>query len=912
MSLLVSTTEALSPLEASPFVTRVEGFLDNTDDIEPEYYRVKFEQVENWMNGNLLRNPCEDLLTALQESHGEVLYDVLQRLCGKRPKRADSESVKGKTTARNQQILAQKYSILLGLLQFLRSNGCCLSGVEPSFLLPFREAVTRGDLSDDISEESFNKTAKRMWLVLMVEVIRVFFLSTITATELSSFVSDDQGYKTCWGSKKFKECLGSSNVYSFEESMLLQFVRTTCAADVSIDGKALERLRLESYDDLRDARPLLVTLARHIPFVEELWLKGETGLVQAPSLRQEYRAVVMLLFGILEKLGMHHLPTPDAYLDFDQADFVLFVSSVCLLIRRYSSFVDVLFDGKLLSNQEQLIEVQNTSTFSRVYNVFLSNPAFVTAAEDVTVQPNSSSTVSLCTSAKYFRKEEGWCVLSDHTSCLPSEQVPLVFRLISSPNSEPLKTIHITTNLYDPLNEDIFIENPFKDDCVVAMHVSQEVFCDGTLFREADVSKMFGSAFLVSVDVLPLRKVEGGRLAYTFAPLSRGVYKLKVTFRAENFGEFSYLIIGTCTLPRPQSENGLVFRVEKGETSVVSLPIKPVNTLLEKTCRLYEEHNRQTRRFKTLPSPPSLVNCEYEVSFVGEDLSSPNPFLEPSEKFVTLTEEAKQQTTTFRFKPKQVGTYKGFILLSSPVDVRVLPFCGECVTPGEKGVLKFSCAARRTITQEIAITNNSSTDWSFKATLSETVYFSGLKDFVVQQGKMRAYALQYHPPWITKEEVKEKLELYNATTGQKHVFDLFGKAEAPLAEEDLSVSCQAREKVNLEITVPNVFSTDCKYIVESDLSFAKGPSELMVLRGATGRYHLAVTPTVGGEYDGKIIFRSEDRYVWYNLHVAVAPPEKEGTVRLKTDERTGVAGDVTIGTRPKRHSSSMSVSSVPG
>ena len=76
------------------------------------------------------------------------------------------------------------------------------------------------------------------------------------------------------------------------------------------------------------------------------------------------------------------------------------------------------------------------------------------------------------------------------------------------------------------------------------------------------------------------------------------------------------------------------------------------------------------------------------------------------------------------------------------------------------------------------------------------------------------------PSWIC--EITAKLVLNNSSTGEKYEYELQGVGEEPLAEDNVVIKCQARDKVAQELVVKNTKKKPIVFSVESDLPHVSG------------------------------------------------------------------------------------------
>ncbi|NWS08651.1 CFA47 protein, partial [Motacilla alba] len=97
-----------------------------------------------------------------------------------------------------------------------------------------------------------------------------------------------------------------------------------------------------------------------------------------------------------------------------------------------------------------------------------------------------------------------------------------------------------------------------------------------------------------------------------------------------------------------------------------------------------------------------------------------------------------------KFTPKKAGCYHCHILLKSSCDIRVYEI--ECVVNADQAdaQLEFLTPAYQTVTQEIPISNISSEDWRFEASL-EGHCFHGPPSVNVPAGGTVPYPITFQP-----------------------------------------------------------------------------------------------------------------------------------------------------------------------
>ncbi|KAG5505527.1 hypothetical protein GH5_03556 [Leishmania sp. Ghana 2012 LV757] len=807
------------------------------------------------------------------------------------------------------------------LIQYVRSCGGCLIDVELPYLLPFDAFVEHvaehspsalerlsGLAEGEDVEAAFQRRATASWVTVMRECLRLFYVSQVRVTAATLMPPALQGWSP---SSLLQRSIGQSNMYSEEESLLLRWV-TACVASFETGDnadlyKSLPAKSPQCFEDLRDAQALIAVVLTYVPVLGQ----GVREAIASGG-QQRYEGHAAVLLRLLHTLGVPGLPLADAFVAAPPTQVVLLLTHLFVYLPKFLTAVPVDFHGRALTTLTQIITVENTSSESREYCVLLLDaPLFRADSDKLTVAPRSSAPLTLSIVPRMRRPVAGQCVLVDCSSQVPpAERAPFVFQLKATPTVEPLQTVYVETPQYECLQSELLITNPFSVDCVVSLRVAQMRLPAATHMTDAaatpeaaapwlnsdDASfwrQNHDAPFVVATEVLSLRCSEPTRLPFSFAPLSRGVYRLLLTFWEEREGEFTWAVEATSGWPKPVDAN-LELRVELGESCTSTHNVKGGNPSLERCVKFYEDRARSAQRTDL---SRLLSGACYAVYFLNERMEGPNPFFAATQStFLASTAPETTWPMTFTFTPQCVGVYRTYALLMSESDVRLLLIVGECVPKGDRRELQFVCPARQIILQQVTLCNCSTTgDWLFTATFEGSAHFTGSHDIRVPSGRAKEYTIKYAPSWISGEE-KATLVLLNSITGQKHTYTLVGTADAPLSEGILTLDCRARDHEMLEMMVPNICAQDTTYFVKTDLACCEGESPSLVIpRASSRRFAMRVTPTVGGDYSGRVTFTaSNGRYVWYAVQLHVAPPEKEGLVELRTNVRTSMVADVSV------------------
>jgi hypothetical protein len=256
---------------------------------------------------------------------------------------------------------------------------------------------------------------------------------------------------------------------------------------------------------------------------------------------------------------------------------------------------------------------------------------------------------------------------------------------------------------------------------------------------------------------------------------------------------------------------------------------------------------------------------------------------------------------SLEFRPKEPGVYPCTVTLTSDVDIRIYQIEGTGTAPNTYCSLDFNTQARKHVIQEVPIVNPTDKEWAIKPQFSQGCHeFDGPREFVAKkrqsngQATMSYYPLTFKPDWIC--DVKAQLVLHNAGTNETYEYDLHGVAEEPLAEEHVTIKCEAREKTTHTFTVRNFAQQAATFEVESDLVHISGPSTVQVEAKGTAEYDLTFQPLQAGQVTGCIMFRDTHtgHFSWYTVELITFPPKPQQTLTLTCVIRQAVAVDIQL------------------
>jgi len=239
------------------------------------------------------------------------------------------------------------------------------------------------------------------------------------------------------------------------------------------------------------------------------------------------------------------------------------------------------------------------------------------------------------------------------------------------------------------------------------------------------------------------------------------------------------------------------------------------------------------------------------------------------------------------FTPKGPGIYRGELLLTSLFDARVYQLEAHVLPDETPTHIQFDVAARKTVTQEIPVTNPTNEPMQLKATLSAR-YFSAPSELSVPPHSVSNFPITFAPSWVC--DVQGQLILANTRAGEqqdKQTFELRGVASEPLAEKHVVIESTARGTTEHQIALTNSGNADTLYQVECDLPTFNGAPTVRIPAHATLDYTFTLSPVTSGTTLGSLtlIQQANKQFQWYSIEVRVAPPKAEQEIRVECEVR---------------------------
>eukprot|EP00759_Apiculatamorpha_spiralis_P010205 PhF_6_TR17060/c1_g1_i1/m.26073 len=955
------------------------------------------DRLRIWLNTNVLADPIDDLITGLQSNHGRPIFDIIEVLYGKCP----PGMIKAEKLSNNKRDAAmQELEQYNAVLSFLRQFGASISDVRPEFLIKYEDycrvalpeggyrsstgtqaAVTAAaNVSSNnsrtrVSERKFSFRSIHAWCTVLYQVARMFVVNKITwkafRTMPQNSICNAVATAEKWNSQTPDPSVLNSNVYSVGESILLKWLsmhqsvyfpkesqggqkNERSKTRAQIDDPSLGRgndVRIVSFEDLRDSKAFASVLMGYVPNLIPRFDRARAeGFLLHPTTPGDYERNATITLDAMKEYGMDTKITPKDFIESNARDYILFSTYLFNTLPQYVPKTTIKFKGKLHEKIVKTIELSNPTKWSVDYQVILDGcDEFKIAESKLHLDARTSGGFSISVVPRFSKKIEARLTfLSNRVGSYSG--ATMVFQLETDVDTDSaMKTYDdLTTNLYDVLNYEMEVENPFNQHCHFSVNYTQERIRDGTTKppAEQDSSSLFPEAFWTNIDTLNIKKGEKAKIQVQFLPFIRGKYKCKFMFCDEKAGEFAYYLVATCLPPKPFETMQIITEATQPFNKEVVIPLR--HSAFDRAMQIKDERFKafKGRKGPGVAKEPEVEPKEvtYTVEFVNEQFVGPNPFYQGPKTFTLKPSGAKPNSTTetpaagggggtggdaaeeakkkkkdeldkkkwnvnatgftFSLTPKGPGLYPCYLMLISNYDVRCIQIEGRSRSPGMKAELEFNCPARQQIVQEIPITNGSDREWVITATI-QGEYFSGAKEIRVPAGRTRSYTLTFTPQWIC--EVQGQLVFRNAESGERYTYVLKGRADEPLAENTVPVECRAREVKKVTINVPNITMEEVTYAVETDLPFLQGEPKIVVNKMEVGKYQLTLNPQLSCKITGSVTFIAPNKqYSWYVLQVNVLRPPPEATIDIEATVRKAVAAEITI-SNPAKHTIDFAV-----
>lgn len=841
------------------------------------------------------------------------------------------------------------------LLNFLKQHGALLSPVRPEHFLSYEQYLrlqqnSNATVSRRQVEKMFFPKSVEAWLTVILQTIKIFLLNRITLkafrslpgmTEeidqpIASAVTDDPAVSAELTGTETKKVtasvelvaaldpkgLGDSNVYGPAESILLRWL------NFHFWRASRERYperQVTNFDsDLSDSVVLSVVIQSHVPNCQAV------QQMRYPCTAMEhYEENAGLIIAALSEIGLAFPIQVSDIASAQSKDMLLFVMYLFQNLPHYVPKTTIVFSTMLGVSMTKNIELTNPSKKAITYNVQLQGSSDFSIKDDqIRIEPKQTVSFPVEFHSRFSRLVEGQIVFTSKREG-NVHAAAMVFKLRSKcTGRKPRKTVNVSAVLYETGTVDVDLENPFSEDAEFTMSMRESTVMD--LDRNPIKSKRCENVEPFHVAEKRARVKANGttKLTISFLPFEAPAhFTALLGFFDSKAGEFYYELCGVSSPPLPLETYKLQVKADEQGTKELILPHR--NTQMEAARTRLEQRGLAAKMTPpdsitydvTLSSP--FYTAPKQVTVVSHSSTSktlavttekdPRSAAQPSggrKASVTggATQDMKNSTSggsvaklTLEFRPKDPGVYPCTVTLTSDVDIRIYQIEGTGTAPNTHCFLTFNTQARKYLTQEIPIVNPTEREWQIKPVFAQSGHeFDGPRDFVAKkrqangQATTTYYPLVFKPDWVC--DVKAQLVLHNAGTNEAYEYDLHGISEEPLAEEQVIIKCEARQKASHVFAVRNYSAGPATFEVESDLVNISGPSSITVEGRGQGEYELVFQPLQAGQVTGCIMFRDahSGHFTWYTVECVTLPPKPQQTLNLACVTRQAVAVDIQL------------------
>lgn len=900
---------------------------------QSDFHYIPFYTVEDkstdvllrWLRATMTRFTFESIPGSFVKSNGQLAFEVVEHLCGKK-----IAGRVGKLPNNKREAISQLYAQYEELMNFLKAHGALLNVAKPEYFFSLenfqRYQVLRSQdhakkgvraFGHDAAqikavESNWSQFSTMMWTELMYQVLKVFVLNRITPRSLARLPGFDPASKP-------DAAVFQSNVYSVPENVLLHWLTYHHNNVYSVNPTRVANFE----DDLCDGAVVSAAIVSHVPSLQRL-----KQLALPPASDEDFVENWQKINDAMDQLGCELRLTQDDWRSPNARDMLIFCMYLYQSLPQFIPKAVIEFQGTLNESQSKNIELSNPSAKPVMYNVVVEGcQDFLVGESQVQLEPKSRNTFPIEYFARFSQPQSARLMfVSTRDETDPNANAlaaAMVFTLEASRSvRKPSKVIEHSSTLYQPVAIDVDVENPFNSDCDLVIQLNQKQAPAANLGGDAGGGPMRAPAgppattkkkkspagpkydALTSPDVrkIKIKRGQKATISLTFLPVRLGTYTTELLFLDEKVGEFAYEIKATAEAPPPLDTFTCQCDAKGSITKTFNISVK--NPLLEKMkprLPVTESTGRGSRQSQSSDLPPAF-SVEYLSNFLSgaNSINIGNGLAKSSGSRGGLgTSQGPAEPFTFSFHSRGPGTYKGLMMLrydeSGVVysDIRVYAVEITAIPETVAMDLEFETAARIAVTQDIPIVNRSDKPWKIQASLSGQ-YFTGPRELVVEPGETKDYVLKFSPPWMC--DVKGELVLVNTVTSERYQYSLLGTAEEPLAEGHLKVECQARWRVIQQIPVKNPGGSEVTYSVDTDLAMFSGADSITVPAKGEAEYSLYVSTQQGGNFTGSVTFTdtATNKYMWYTVEVNSTRPPPEQALSISSTVRQAVQVDIHV------------------
>ena len=945
--------ESTRLLLAGSYEMRPKSDLSNIGPEAPNRFLARF------LNATTMLGPFNNLREDALASKGKTVIDVIEILSGRPvPGKALSlpasrreammmlltqyEKLLQHLTSMGALLSTTKPEFLLDNDDFARLLAMRETQGEEETLMDARLGLT---FWEEV-EANFMAVSKRAWNAVLSQVAKVLVLSRCSAKTARAM-----GVPV---SKEAEKSWRDSNVYSSAEMTLLHWVSHWYAQAFPEEAEA-ERDQIVRFEhDFRNGKALYAVLVSHWPSLETY----RDRMIADDGTPDSWLHNSHVVVEMMKQLELPFTVTAQELVGASCDEVVLLLAYLFQTLPQLAPKNTIRFSAKLGEVETQYVELSNPSNKAVSYYARLEGHSdFALLNTTVFLEPRATVHFPVQCKSSISKPVSGFLVFSSRRDGT-AHGATLVFALESQVNTAvPVQKAVVDGTSYQMDVAEIEIRNPFPGDCDFVIKLEQHMDKGGgkkaskkhkrhlpmggnkseksvsgleksepsvasaneisnTRPSNPDVrtvisggqpltigAERYPSAFGCDRQRLRLRQGAVDRLDLVFLPFLPGTHICHIVLEDAHFGTFRVEVVGHAKLPPPVSK--VSYQCDQEGPVIQDVAIPFANNLLEGAKRLFLERHplakdeRQAAKLKAL----DLLKGEtiiYTVEQLNTHVNVPKVVLLKNTKATSSEkggrgapeEEHAVNGIKVELNPRGSGLYPVKVKLTSVNDVRIYDLTFEATKAGIVSKLEFNCPARHQVQQEIPMVNHSDKPLQVRALIQGETFF-GPAQLTIDPGLTLMYPLSFRTN--APGNYYGKLELQIPATGEVNSYELRGNASAPLAEQHLELSCQARTETAVLLAVPNIKQTATTYQVLADLPFMTGEPLLEVPPGGKATYELKIKPPRSGHHLGSVMFSIDEKnYVWFTLDLDIQTPPATDTMRVACEVRKAVQLDITL------------------
>ncbi|XP_038443086.1 cilia- and flagella-associated protein 47 isoform X1 [Canis lupus familiaris] len=520
--------------------------------------------------------------------YNKTIYDVMLHLSGKMPPGINSsQSLPEDYTERVIQLHSQHSS----LLDFLITQGACISHVLPEFLLEPEDYKKWIEITEKhyivIDMSQFEAWSKRSWTDVFLQIYKVLVLSRVVP-----HCSNNLPPIPVQNSPKVNPCFSSSNIYSNPERILLNWMNTNYENARHIIWKNChkgvipsERWIVNFDRDLLDGLVFATQLGAYCPFLIESHL---VKMYTQPKSSEQYLHNCLIIVNVLHEIGFD--------MDIQATDIcdpnpILMLMLCVYMYERLPTYLPkkvVPFHCTLHDTVLRQILLKNPSLKHLVYNATIigkdaSDFSLSQARNTVTISPKNQISVTLKFTSRFLRPAEASLLLiskrrhaiggATMTFALKGEVLNFKAIEIIHCKSPCYKWKEITVNVKNPFHtagdfsvrlveSSTFLSLPSQltESGKVTHHMndsnaenSPESDCHSPNALRTSIKSNFIREFFCSTHTLHLEVKGTSSLELVFLPFDMHTRYCVIILSSKEIGELIYIVEGKGMIPLPSS-----------------------------------------------------------------------------------------------------------------------------------------------------------------------------------------------------------------------------------------------------------------------------------------------------------------------------------------------------------------------